>query len=84
VEVNNLLCKKIMQTELTYICKKRNMKIEANNLCDWFEKRRTTLKRHNCRNCRFFENEEKNKSKNSKKDISSEKKEKKTKKRKKE
>ena len=80
-EIDSLFCNYNMKTEIIYICTKRKIRIETCNYCDWFEKKRSNLKRHNCNNCKFLEYE-KDRPKNSEKDSGSKGKKKKTKKKK--
>jgi len=67
-------------TEL-YSCQKRGFKVDASNFCDWFEKKRSTLTKRCCNNCRYFKYEDSsskrtNKGKSSKKKKIKDKKEK--------
>lgn len=48
---------------VTGVCNKRDLVMDENNLCDWFESRRTTKYRVCCRNCKFFKPDPPKKSK---------------------
>ena len=46
-----------MKTKL-YRCSKRNFGVIVTNYCDWFEKKRSTLSKRCCKNCRYFTDEQ--------------------------
>ena len=66
-----------METNILFICKKRELGVIGINYCDWFEKRKSNLVKRCCKNCRFF-SDEKYKRKIKKENPSSAKEEKKT------
>ncbi len=43
---------------LLFRCSKRGFGVFSSNYCDWFEKKKSTLIKRSCKNCRFFTNEE--------------------------
>ena len=48
---------KIMPVKSLHFCIKRTMPVASNNYCDWFEKKKESLTKRCCRNCKFFSDE---------------------------
>jgi len=59
-----------MRTKLLFRCSKRGLGVSFSNYCDWFEKKRATLSKHHCKNCRYLTDEQV-KPETTKKDIKS-------------
>ena len=47
-----------MRTKSLYRCSKRNLGVVFVNYCDWFEKKRSSLSKRCCKNCRYLTDEE--------------------------
>jgi len=45
--------------QIIYYCKKRDIEISQMNYCDYFEKKRSTLVKRCCRNCKYLTDEKK-------------------------
>ncbi len=63
-----------MRTKALYRCSKRGIGVTFVNYCDWFEKKRATLTKRCCKNCRYFTDEQVKQDNTTKNVISPEKK----------
>lgn len=51
-------------SDLLYSCPKRKVEISLNGYCDWFDKKKNTLTKKCCSNCRYLKDDKKTKKKN--------------------